>query len=68
MLLALEGVDVGGHLRRANHLVKVLGVPTRELRSVGINLPLGVVSDLAYNLFAVRGIDRDSAIGFIFSY
>jgi beta-glucosidase-like glycosyl hydrolase len=34
----------------------------RELRSVGLNYPLSVVGDLAYGLFAVRGIDTDEQI------
>jgi beta-N-acetylhexosaminidase len=33
-----------------------------ELRDVGINYPLSVVADLAFNLFAVRGIDRDAPV------
>ncbi len=33
-----------------------------ELTSVGINYPLATVSDLAYGLFSVRGVDRDPAI------
>ncbi len=34
----------------------------REMRSVGINYPLGTVSDLAFSLFANRGTDQDEAI------
>ena len=33
----------------------------RELRSIGINYPLGTVSDLANNMFVVRGLDTDSS-------
>ena len=36
-------------------------IMSRELRSIGINYPLGTISDLADGLFATRGIDTDSS-------
>ena len=36
-------------------------IMARELRSIGINYPLGTIADLAEGLFATRGIDTDSA-------
>lgn len=37
-------------------------IMAEELTSVGINYPLATVSDLAYGLFSVRGVDRDPVI------
>ena len=34
-------------------------ITARELKSIGVNYPLGTISDLAENLFATRGIDPD---------
>ena len=34
----------------------------REMRSVGLNYPLGTVSDLAFALFSNRGTDQDEGI------
>lgn len=34
-------------------------ISARELKSIGINYPLGTISDLADNLFATRGLDTN---------
>jgi beta-N-acetylhexosaminidase len=50
-----QDLELGKELARLHGYIMA-----RELRSIGINYPLGTVSDLAQHLFSVRGLDADS--------